>query len=243
MSLREHSNERRKQKLTKRCCNLWSPLLSAKLSHAMSVQFVYECVEWAVFMIFAGVDVQCAHYDVKKKHKVYTSVTRSEVVPLILELTTIRSALDSGTNHESTDLISGQFLFYHDHHFIKSKENLRFRRLLPLFVPIGVCVTTHGDGTARYVTIGMWRHNQQATKHERNGEPWFSLSKLLSHVIYKWWYVVEWIILRKYLQVVPWNQKKLLIYKSKGLENFEVVRFCFGHVALTVTRRMTGSVR
>ena len=26
-------------------------------------------------------------------------------------------------------------------------------------------------------------------------------------------------------------------------ENFEAMRFCFGHVALTVTGRMTGSVR
>ena len=61
--------------------------------------------------------------------------------------------------------------------FTKSKGNLRFRRLVPLFVPIGVCVTTHDDGTASDVTIGMWRHNQQVTNHERNGKPWFSLSK------------------------------------------------------------------
>ena len=61
--------------------------------------------------------------------------------------------------------------------FTKSKGNLRFRRLVPLFVPIGVCVTTHDDGTASDVTIGLWRHNQQATNHERNGKPWFSLSK------------------------------------------------------------------
>ena len=53
----------------------------------------------------------------------------------------------------------------------KSKGNLRFRRLVPLFVPIGVCVTTHDDGTASDVTIGMWRHNQQVTNHERNGKP------------------------------------------------------------------------
>ena len=39
--------------------------------------------------------------------------------------------------------------------FTKSKGNLRFRRLVPLFVPIGVCVTTHDDGTASDVTIGM----------------------------------------------------------------------------------------
>ena len=61
--------------------------------------------------------------------------------------------------------------------FTKNKENLRFRRLIPLFVPIGVCVTTHDDGTASDVTIGMWRHNQQVTNHERNGKPWFSLPK------------------------------------------------------------------
>ena len=33
------------------------------------------------------------------------------------------------------------------------------------------------DGTASDVTIGMWRHNQQALNHERNGQPWFSLPK------------------------------------------------------------------
>ena len=32
-------------------------------------------------------------------------------------------------------------------------------------------------GTASDVTIGMWRHNQQATNHERNGKPWFSFPK------------------------------------------------------------------
>ena len=61
--------------------------------------------------------------------------------------------------------------------FTKSKGNLRSRRLVPLFVPIGVCVTTHDDGTASDVTIGMWRHNQQVTNHERNGKPWFSFPK------------------------------------------------------------------
>ena len=86
----------------------------------------------------------------------------------------------SSTNHDSADRISGQFLFYHDHHFIKSKENLRFRRLVPLFIPIGVCVATHDDGTASNVTIGVWRHNQQATKHERNGEPWFHSQTILA---------------------------------------------------------------
>ena len=81
------------------------------------------------------------------------------------------------TTHDSADRISGQFLFYHDHNFTKSKGNLRFQRHVPLFVPIGVCVTTHDDGTASDVTIGMWRHNQQATNHERNGKPWFSFPK------------------------------------------------------------------
>ena len=84
---------------------------------------------------------------------------------------------DCSTNHSSADRISGQFLFYHDHNSTKSKGNLRFRRLVPLFVTIGVCVTTHDDGTASDVTIGMWRHNQQATNHKRNDKPWFSLSK------------------------------------------------------------------
>ena len=62
---------------------------------------------------------------------------------------------DGSTTHDSADRISGQFLFYHDHNFTKSKGNLRFQRLVPLFVPIGVCVTTHDDGTASDVTIGM----------------------------------------------------------------------------------------
>ena len=84
---------------------------------------------------------------------------------------------DGSTTHDSADRISSQFLFYHDHNFTKSKGNLRFQRLVPLFVPIGVCVTTHDDGTASDVTIGMWRHNQQATNHERNGKPWFSFPK------------------------------------------------------------------
>ena len=84
---------------------------------------------------------------------------------------------DCSTNHDSANRISGQFLFYHDHNFTKSKGNLRFRRLVPLFVPIGVCVTTHDDGTASEGTIGLWRHNQQATNHERNGKPWFSQPK------------------------------------------------------------------
>ena len=61
--------------------------------------------------------------------------------------------------------------------FTKSKGNLRLQRLVPLFVPIGVCVTTHDDGTASDFTIGMWRHNQQVMNHERNGKPWFSLPK------------------------------------------------------------------
>ena len=90
---------------------------------------------------------------------------------------TTSAVLDSSTNHDSTDHISGQFLFYRDKHFIKSKDNFCVRRLLLLFVSIGICVTTHDDGSASHVTIGMWRHNQQATNHERNDEPWFSLLK------------------------------------------------------------------
>ena len=49
---------------------------------------------------------------------------------------------DSSTNHDSVDCISGQFLFYHDHNFIKSKGNLCFQCLVPVLVPIGVYVTT-----------------------------------------------------------------------------------------------------
>ena len=88
---------------------------------------------------------------------------------------TTRAVPHSSPNHDTADRISGQFLLYHDHRSIKSKENVRFRRLVPLFVPIGICVTTHGDGTASDVTIDVWRYNQQATNHERNGQPWFSL--------------------------------------------------------------------
>ena len=62
---------------------------------------------------------------------------------------------DNSTNHDSADRICGQYLFYHDHNFTKGKGNLRSPRLVPLFVPIGVCVTTHDDGTASDVTIGM----------------------------------------------------------------------------------------
>ena len=87
--------------------------------------------------------------------------------------------------------------------FTKRKGNLRFRRLVLLFVPIGVCVTTHDDGPASDVTIGMWRHNQQVTNHERNGKPWFSLPKQLSHVICKWWYAFKLMKIRKYVQVMP----------------------------------------
>ena len=80
------------------------------------------------------------------------------VVPAVarpLAAGTTSAVPDCSTNHDSADRISGQFLFYHDHNFTKSKGNLRFQRLLPLFVPIGVCVTTHDDGTASDVTIGM----------------------------------------------------------------------------------------
>ena len=95
--------------------------------------------------------------------------------------------------------------------FIKSKENLRFRRLAPLLVPIDVCVMMHDEGTASDVTIGMWRHNEQVTNHKRNDDPWFLLPKQLSHTVYKSCYAVEWMLLRKYVQVMPWNLKKLPI--------------------------------
>ena len=111
---------------------------------------------------------------------------------------------DCTTNHDSTDRISGQFLFYHDHNFTRSKRNLRFQRLVPLFVPISVCVTTHDDGTASDVTICMWRHNQQATNHELNGKSLVCIPKVATHVICKWWYAVKWMILRKYVQMMPW---------------------------------------
>ena len=68
---------------------------------------------------------------------------------------TTRAVPDCSTNHSSADRISGQFLFYHDPNFTKSRGNLRFRRLVPLFVPIDDCVTTYDAGTASDVTIGM----------------------------------------------------------------------------------------
>ena len=96
----------------------------------------------------------------------------ARVVPAVarpLVAGTASAVPDCSTNHDSADRISGQFLFYHDHNFTKSKGNLHFRRLVPLFVPIGVCVT---------MQINV---NLKATK------------------------------------------------------NFEVMRFSFGHVSLTVT--------
>ena len=98
-----------------------------------------------------------------------TAIGTARVVPAVARplaaapAGTTSAVPDCSTNHDSADRISGQFLFYHDHSFTKSKENLRFRRLVPLFVPIGVCVTTLDDGTASDVTIGMWRHNRQRT--------------------------------------------------------------------------------
>ena len=91
---------------------------------------------------------------------------------------TMSAVLDSSTNHDNADRLSGQFLFYHDHNFTKSKGYLHFRRLVPLLVPISVCVTMHNDGTASDVAIGMWRHNQQAMNHKHNGEPWFFTPKV-----------------------------------------------------------------
>ena len=88
---------------------------------------------------------------------------KARVVPAVaqpLAAGTTSAVPDSSTNHDSTDRVSGQFLFYRDHHFIKSEENLRFRRLVPLFVPIGICVTMHGDGATSDVIIGTWRHNK-----------------------------------------------------------------------------------
>ena len=75
-------------------------------------------------------------------------------------------------------------MFILNHHFIKSEGKWR---LVPLFVPIGVCVTTHGGGTTSGGIIGMWRHNQEATNHERNGKSWFSLLACNLHVMLCRW--------------------------------------------------------
>ena len=63
------------------------------------------------------------------------------------------------------------------YNFIKSKGNLRFRRLLPLFVPISICVTTHDDGTASDVTIGMWCHSNRPRTTSATANLGFSLPK------------------------------------------------------------------
>ena len=109
---------------------------------------------------------------------VCAGVVGTSIRPLAAAPSGTTSAVpDCSTNHGSADSIRGQFLFYHEHNFTKSKGNLRFRRLELLFVPIGVCATTHDDATASDVTIGIWRHNQQAMNHERNGKLWFSPPK------------------------------------------------------------------
>ena len=82
----------------------------------------------------------------------------ARVVPAVarpLAAGTTSAVPDCSTHHDSADRISGQFLFYHDHNVTKSNGNLRFQRFVPLFVPIGVCVATHDNGSASDVTIGM----------------------------------------------------------------------------------------
>ena len=53
--------------------------------------------------------------------------SRSHLQPLAAMPAGTMSALpDSSTNHDSTDHISGQFLFYHDHNLKKSMVKLAF---------------------------------------------------------------------------------------------------------------------
>ena len=39
----------------------------------------------------------------------------------------------------------------------------------------------------------------------RYGLRWSGWYCYPAHIIYTWWYAVEWMILRKYVQVIPWN--------------------------------------
>ena len=145
----------------------------------------------------------------------------------------LRAVPDSSTNHDSADRISGQFLFYN---FIKSKGNLRFRRLASLCVPIGVCVTTHGDGIASDVTINSLRTPSAMANidfHPNVAQPCN-----LQVMICRW--------MNDFMKICTsdaMNLEETSIYKFKGHENFEVMSFYFGHVALVVTTRMNRSVR
>ena len=139
------------------------------------VIFVGQIICWDILCMVIGIDhdTVCAGVGSTAIRHSTKCAGRRAAAPAC----TTRAVPDGSTTHDSADRISGQFLFYHDHNFTKSKGNLRFQCFVPLFVPIGVCVSTHDDGTANDVTIGMWRHNQQATNHERKGKPWFSFPK------------------------------------------------------------------
>ena len=69
---------------------------------------------------------------------------------------TTRAVLDSSNNSCNKDHISGQFLFYQDHHDLKAWETLYSMSCTTVltFIPIGNYVTAHNDGTANDITSG-----------------------------------------------------------------------------------------
>ena len=77
------------------CC-LWSFLPCAKISlDSVRLFFVHECVQRALFVTFAAVDIpvsQCSRCDVKRNPKVYANVTCGEIVPQCDVLRTIFSS-------------------------------------------------------------------------------------------------------------------------------------------------------
>ena len=80
----------------------------------------------------------------------------------VVPASTTSAVPDCSTNHDSADRISGQFFSTTITILQKARGTCVFDIL---FVPIGICVAMHDDGTASDITIGVWRHNQQATNH------------------------------------------------------------------------------
>ena len=153
---------------------------------------------------------------------------------------TSSSVPDSSTKHDSIDCISGQFLFCQDHDFIKSEENLRFRHLVPRFVPNGVCATTHGHGTASMVydvTINRPRYTNVIANLGFHSQRSLAMNLHFDDLPLHEWY---------YENTYRWYHETRRNYpfrKTKGHENFDVMYFCFGHMDLTVKGKMAGSVQ
>ena len=124
------------------CCLIKGDLY---LRTMIQKQHISNCTQWPIELNYAIFFLYQYKYHFGKMHislfheKTDTSCAgRCAAAPA----GTTSAAPDCSTNHDSTDRISGQFLFYHDHNLQKVKGNLRFRLLVPLFVPIGVCMTT-----------------------------------------------------------------------------------------------------